>query len=308
MTPKSWPLVLLLTTAAGAAQAAAKAPDCDRACLNGLADQYIAAMIARAPDTAPWAKTVRFSENGVPMAIGDGLWATINARSKDALRAADPKTGQVAWIGVVEEHGQPAFLALRLKVEGGRIAEAETIVRRKGGPPQFGDPDHYVHDAAFGEAVPPKARADRKTLIGVVNAYFSGLQGDAAARPKFDSGCARMDNGVVTTSGETAEGGIEGCEAQFRARVFAPIRNVRARRFAVADETTDVVVAAGLFDLPGTEPKPPAGKGLAWAADYPYSVDFLAAFKIRDGRIFRIDSVSGALPYLMPSPWVAPKR
>ena len=300
-------IALALTFAAGLAApafAAPAAPACDRACLDGLADQVLAAMIARSPQTLPWAGTVKASENGVPIAIGDGLWATITASSKAALRAADPSTGQAVWIGVVEEHGQPGFLALRLKADGRRIAEAELIVRRKGGPPQYGEPEHYVPDPAFAEA-PTGARQDRKALIAAADAYFTGLEGKAAARPPFAADCARVDNGVTTTSGPAAEGGVTGCEAQFKARVFAPIRDVRGRRYPIVDEARGVVIAAGAFDLPATAPKPQAGKGLAWAADYPYSVGYLTAFKVRGGEIARIESVSTALPYLMPSPWSA---
>lgn len=300
-------IVLALTLAAGLATGAAAAPSapvCDRACLDGLADQVLAAMIARKPGALPWAGMVRASENGVPIAIGDGLWATITASSKAALRAADPSTGQAAWIGVVEEHGQPGFLALRLKADGRKIAEAELIVRREGGPPQYGEPERYVPDPVFAEA-PTGVRQDRKALIAAADAYFSGLEGKAAARPPFAADCARVDNGLATTKGAATEGGVEGCAAQFKARVFAPVRDVRARRYPIVDEARGVVIAAGTFDLPATAPKPAAGKGLAWAADYPYSVGFLTAFKVRDGKIARIESVSTALPYLMPSPWTS---
>jgi hypothetical protein len=305
-----WTGALALTLAAGLASAAGSAAPktqaCDRACLDGLVDQYLAGMIARSPQSLPWAATVHATENGVPIMIGDGLWATITARSKTPLRGADPATGQAVWIGVVEEHGQPGFLALRLKADGRRIAEAEMIVRRKGGPPQFGEPEHYAPDAAFDQTEAPQ---ERRALIAAVDGYFSGLEGDAKAHPLFDADCARTDNGLSTTSGPAAEGGVAGCQAQLRARVFAPIRDVRGRRYPLVDEARGLVIAAGAFDLPATAPKPPAGTGLAWAADYPYSVGFLTAFKVRRGKIARIESVSSALPYLMPSPWsAAPAR
>ncbi len=47
--------------------------------------------------------------------------------------------------------------------------------------------------------------------------------------------------------------------------------------------------------------KAPAGQSLAWTANYPYSIGFIAAFKVEHGRIVRIDSTAGALPYRMPS-------
>ena len=316
MTSASMTLAAVLAlAAAGAAAAAPHRPPparasagCDRACLDGFADHYIDAMVARAPGSLPWAETVHYSENNVPMMIGDGVWATITDHSKAPLRAADPSTGDVVWMGEIADHGQPGFMALRLRIAGGRIAEAEAVLRRKGGPPQYGDPEQYAHDPSFSAPVPDGKRLTRVKLVALADGYFDGVQGKAGARPAFAPGCARLDNGVATTSGETAEGGVQGCAAQIKAGVFKPIARVRARRFPVVDEARGVVIAAGLLDLPATSPKPEAGKGLAWAADYPYSVGFITAFKIRDGGVYRIDSISNAQPYLMPSPWGAAPR
>jgi hypothetical protein len=295
----------LLTATAGAAQAKTgkshAAAACDRACLDGMADRYLDAMVAKTPAALPWAPVVRFSENSVPMAIGDGLWGSSTAHAATALRAADPISGQVAWMGVVEEHGQPAFLALRLKVEGGRIAEVETVVRRKGGPPQYSDPAKYAHDPAFAEA--SAGRPAPAALKALANGYFDALEGKSGAQPRLAPDCERLDNGVATTKGATAEGGVEGCAAQFGARVFKPVSRVRERRYPVADTARGVIIATGFLDLPAHADKPETGKGLAWAATYPYSIGFMTAFKSDDGRIRRIDSISAALPYRMPSPW-----
>ena len=116
--------------------ASAPARGCDRACLTGLAERYMDAMVARTPAVLPWAQPNRLSENAVALDVGDGLWGTISGHGQPVLEAADPATGQAAWFGVVQEHGQPAFLALRLKAEDGKITEVETVVRRKGGPPR----------------------------------------------------------------------------------------------------------------------------------------------------------------------------
>ena len=281
--------------------ATATASGCDRDCLLGQARRFMDAMVARAPQTLPWAQSVRYSENAVPMQIGDGLWGTISGHTPPALEAADPAAGQVAWIGVVQEHGQPAFYALRLKIEDGRIAEAEAVIRRKGGPPQYGDPDQFPPAPAFAAALPASQRAGRKALNDAVDGYFAAIEGRRpAAEVRLGPDCRRLDNGVLTSTGPDAEGGVQGCRAQLQARVFAPIRDVRARRYPIVDEARGVVIAEGLFDLPATAAKPAAGLG--WAADYPYSVDYLAAFKLEHGRIVAIDSVSDALPYLMPPP------
>ncbi len=261
------------------------------------------ALAAQTPETLPWADIVRYSENSVSMDIGDGIWGAASGHGAPVLEAADPRTGQVAWFGVVEEHGQPAFFAVRLEVAGGKIAEAEAVVRRRGGPPQWGDTSAYRPDLAFAQALPAKARPGRDRLKTIVNGYFDALAGGAPARAALDPRCTRIDNGLDTTSGPGAEGGVAGCEAQIRARVFKPIAAVRARHFPIVDETRGVVVATGFFDLPARAPKPAEGKGLSWAADYPYSVGFITAFKVRGGKLWRIQSVSDAQPYLMPSPF-----
>jgi hypothetical protein len=264
-----------------AASKPAQATPCDRGCLEGLAGRYVDAMVARDPGRMPWADAVRYSENSVPMMIGDGIWATVTAHAKAPLLAADPNSGQVAWMGEIEEHGQPSFMALRLKVEGGKIAEAEAVVRRKGGPPQYGDPTAYAPDPAFEEVAAP---AGRGKLQAAVDGYFDAVQGKGSAALGADA--VRQDNGVATTDEASAPG---------------VIARVRARRYPIIDERRGVVIAAGFLDLPAHEPKPAAGP--AWAADYPFSVGFISAFKLKAGRIWRVDTISNAQPYLMPSPW-----
>jgi hypothetical protein len=288
--------VLLAAALLAAAPAARAAQSCDRACLTGIANQYLDAMAAQKPAGLPWAPTVRYAENSVPMAIGDGLWGAISARSKTGLMVADPKAQEVAWLGEVEEHGQPAFFAMTMKVEGGRIARVDALIRRSGGPPEYSDPKAWTPDPAFGEA--EKKPLTRAQLVAAVNGYLDAQEGKAAP-VKFAPDCGRKVNGVVVTKGKAATGGVEGCQAQVKAGVFKPIETVRARRFPVVDEARGVVVVEGFEDYPERED---VYAGHPAPAKYPYSLGFLAAFKIRDGGIYCIEDISTALPYRMPAP------
>ena len=278
------------------APAARAAEACGRDCLIGLADRYLDAMAAQKPAGLPWAEKVRYSENSVPMAIGDGLWGAISARSKTGLMVADPKAQEVAWLGEVEEHGQPAFFAMTMKVEGGRIARVDAVIRRSGGPPEYSDPKAWTPDPAFGEA--EKKPLTRAQLVAAVNGYLDAQEGKAAP-VKFAPDCGRKVNGMVVTKGKAATGGVEGCQAQVKAGVFKPIETVRARRFPVVDEARGVVVVEGFEDYPERED---VYAGHPAPAKYPYSLGFLAAFKIRDGGIYCIEDISTALPYRMPAP------
>src|SRR5208337_4130212 len=69
-------------------EGASVAQDCDRPCLYGFVDQYLAALVARNPARLPCATNTQFTENNVTLAVGDGLWGTITGRGADDLRAA----------------------------------------------------------------------------------------------------------------------------------------------------------------------------------------------------------------------------
>ena len=70
--------VLLMLVASGVALSAQRGQPgaaCDRACLQGVADAYLAALVAHDPSKAPMAPNAKFTEQAQPMPIGEGqLW------------------------------------------------------------------------------------------------------------------------------------------------------------------------------------------------------------------------------------------
>jgi hypothetical protein len=46
---------------------------CDRACLEGFVDQYLAALVAQDPAKLPLAKNARYTESGQELKLGDGI-------------------------------------------------------------------------------------------------------------------------------------------------------------------------------------------------------------------------------------------
>ena len=148
---------------------------------------------------------------------------------------ADPTTHMVLWMGEAEEHGQPSFLALRLKAEGRRIAEAEEVIRRQQGRPPFADPKSFAFDAGLTATLPAAARSPRARMEAAVRAYYASLSGKPA--PRFAADCARTENGVATTSGDYGPAKIAtGCGEQIRLGLFRDIESVRGLSFPVADE------------------------------------------------------------------------
>ena len=285
---------------------------CDSDCLVGLADRYMDALAAQDPSRVPWAPRVRYTENSVSMMIGDGIWGAISSRSATPLHAADPSTGNVAWFGLVEEHGAAAFYAMRLKVEAGKVAAVEAVIARQGYPGPFGDPATYVHDPAFAEAVPRGERRSRKQLVELANGYFSTMQlNDGTIRTKFDPACARAENGMSTTTGTFGNAAIaNGCEAQFKLGMYHYDDEVRGRRFELVDEEHGIVVATGYIDHASryTTYNTTDGQTRQTPFTFPNSLGFMEMFKMRNGRIYRIEAMFALLPYHMSSQWLEDGR
>src|SRR5271156_347406 len=119
-----------MALASGLAAQTAKSGACDRACLEGLVDQYLDAMAAHDPKLAPLAKNVKFTENGQKLVIPDGLWNSMAGKGTYRLVVDGPEAQSVAFIGTIKEEGRKwgepisGVVALRLKLQNRQIAEA----------------------------------------------------------------------------------------------------------------------------------------------------------------------------------------
>lgn len=71
--------------------AASTAEACDRACLEGFANQYLAALVAHDPSKLPLAKNARYTENGQELKLADGMWGPTVTLGNYKLYFADPE-------------------------------------------------------------------------------------------------------------------------------------------------------------------------------------------------------------------------
>src|SRR5690349_13756762 len=115
--------------AASLAQGATKAPAvtmCDRACLNTLADNYLAALVAHDPKKVQLAPDVRIVENAKRIQPGEGLWKTATAGPTEfKIVVPDPYSQEVGGMVMMQSDGKPAQVGFRLKLVSGKIVEAE---------------------------------------------------------------------------------------------------------------------------------------------------------------------------------------
>ncbi len=301
---------------AGDGPSAVNANDCNRSCLNGFVDQYMAALVSHDPTHVPWARHVRFTENNVPMQIGDGLWNTITKQGAYKLYFADPQTGQAGFYGLVEEGSQAAVYGMRLKVESGRISEVETLLARKRNyRDDFPDPKGLEDTPILSLAVPPAGRSSREQLVNIADSYFKTLQqNDGTIYAPFDEHCDRVEDGVHTTnnpkraSSSGNAGPALGCEAQFKTGNFRFVTHIRDRRYPLVDEERGLVLAATFFDHAGSlrtvTLKDGSTRPIGAPFDTPYSFVIFELFKVVNGKIRQVEAVLEDVPYKTRSAWV----
>jgi len=289
--------------------------DCDRKCLYGFVDQYLAALVGHDPARLPWAKDVQCTENNVVLEIGDGLWGTITGLGAEDFRAADPETGQVAYYGVIDERDMQSFLALRMKIRDHKIGEVETIVDRKGyGPGPFGDPSALKPVPVLLEDIAPEHQTPRERMIALADGYFNTLQlNDGAIFTQFADDCSRRENGIWTANDPHPDPnsnyltyGKISCAAGFKLGNYRWDDRLRARRFPLVDEEKGLVLAGGFIDHAGTLRTYTTTDGVKHDSPMksPHSFCFLETFKIIDGKIRHAEAIFITVPYNMPSPWV----
>lgn len=280
--------------------------------LYALAEAYLDALEAHDPSRLRWAEGALFTENNVSLEPGDGLWNTISARRRGYdLKVADPVTGQVGWFGVVEEHGHPAIMGLRLCANGGALVEVETIICRSMEFGPFPSIDTYVAPRPLMLAdLPAAERCSRAQMIAVANGYFETLElNDGTLHAEFTDDCDRIENGLQTTNNPNIEGypiAAMGCAAQFRLGQYIYDDRLRGRRFPLVDEEKGIVLAAGFIDHCGKVVDVTWTDGVTRTKSvfhFPHSFALMEMFKIAGGKIAGVEAVFITVPYHMPSPW-----
>jgi hypothetical protein len=189
--------VLIFVVGIAAAQDK-KSASCDRACLEGMVNQYLAAMVAHDAAKAPFAKNVIFTENAVKLPLTEGLWFTSSGLGEYKFYVCDSQAGQVGFVGTVKEHEKPVLLALRLKVVNKQITEAESIVTRSISEKEM--VNLKTAPPALSENLPPAQRVSRQELVRLSNLYFDAIEKSDGSIVPWDPECYRFENGRMTAS------------------------------------------------------------------------------------------------------------
>jgi len=322
MTSKIMRAALALAAGLGLTGLAAQAnaQSCDRACLIGVTDRYLAAVVAHDPSKAPLAPGVVFVENIKRMQPGEGLWKTASG-GPTAFKVYVPDVAlqQVGFIGVVQQDGKPMMLALRLKLEHGRITQAEHILSA----PLGGDknPNIAAVRPALAREIPAGQRFPHDRLIAIGASYYDALDDNDGAKAPFAADCQRRENGA-TTAGEGAGAPptkdpnpspiAHDCKGQIDSGSFIYIDRIENRRMVAADPVTGLVMGFSQFRHPFTNlpyqvkhiDGTTSERNAQNMAYKPFDMPAAHIFKIGpEGRMHEIEAVGVTTPYNAPSGW-----
>jgi hypothetical protein len=313
-------LVLAAGSALVGLSTQASAKSCDRACLIGVSNQYLAALVAHNPAKAPLAANVMFVENTKRMKPGEGLWKVATG-GPTAFKIVVPDVAlqQVGGIAVMDEGAAPMMLAFRLKVVDGKITQAEHIVSAPAGGARNPNPV-TVRPGLLAE-IPAGKRLPESRLLKIGATYYDALDDNKGSEAPFAADCERHENGMITAGPKAGAPPIKDankspvahdCKGQIDSGSFIYIKNIDNRRMVAADPLTGLVMGFSQFRHP-FDNLPYKVKHLDGSTSErnaqnmkykPFDMPAAHIFKVGPGgHIHEIEAVGFVAPYHSPSGW-----
>jgi len=305
----------------GSSEPAAAA--CNRDCLIELTKSYLAAVVAGDTSKVPLAADLAFVENVVRLKPGEGLWANATSGPTSfAIYVPDVEQQQAGFMGVMEREGengaQTVLVAVRVKVSGDGISEAEHIVAGVNA-----DVLQRLQTPRSGllAEVPPGSRQNHAALVETGLSYYDALDDNDGTLMPFADDCQRHENGMITAGPEAGPGPNPDpsrapvarlCGPQLTSKTFVYIDRIENRRLIAADPVTGLSMGFSHFrhpftNLPYQVTHTDGSTSERNKENMPYNpFDMPAAhiFKIgADGLVHEIEAVGFVAPYNSPTGW-----
>jgi hypothetical protein len=342
---------VLLLTLAGCNRA--KMPDnksaasmtaSNREQIIGITKTYLSALVAHNPSAAPLAENIVFVENITKMKPGEGLWkSAVSVPSSFAIYVPDEKNQTAGFLGmmtymapppappaapgaapkkkaattpapVAADIEQPVLVALRLKLENGKITEAEHLYAGI-----TGDNLKTLKTPRSGllTEVPAGQRKGHDELIKIGASYYDALDDNDGTLMPFAPDCERHENGMITAGANAGAGPNNAgtgsiprdCAGQLSSKVMSYIGPIENRRVFAADPVTGLVMGLSHFRHPmNTGPyeaiNTDGTKTKVEMKFAPFDLPAAHIYKIgADGKVHEIEAMGFMAPYNAPTGW-----
>ena len=290
-----------------------------------MADRYLAAVAAHDPALTPLSDEVAFVENVTAMKPGEGLWVSAAGEAtRFRIYVPDPAQGAIGMMTVIDRQTPdgvaPAQLAVRLKIKGGQITEAEHLVAdvpREANLARLEAPRPNLTTV-----VPEHARTPRVELAALAASYYDALDLSDGDLAPFADDCERQENGMITAGPGLAPAPFDSvdvngrppppvardCAGQMSSRRFAYIDSIDNRRVFAVDPVQGL--AMGLSHFRQSMSRGPQlmiaadGSQVMWEEQRdPYDLPAAHIFKITGGEIHEVEAIGIFVPYGSPTGW-----
>jgi hypothetical protein len=337
-------VVLALTLFACSNQPEVTELDRDR--IIGITNTYLSALVAHDPAAAPLAENIAFVENIQKMSPGEGLWeSAVSGPTSFAIYVPDVENQTAGFLGMMTymappppalsdevaeivaaseeteetaenaaEVEQPVMVALRLKLENGKITKAEHLLAgiRENNMDTLQTPRRGLVTE-----IPEGERMGHDELIKIGASYYDALDDNDGTLMPFAPDCERHENGMIT-AGEGAGAGpnnagtgeiARDCAGQLSSKVMTYISRIDNRRVFAADPVTGLAMGFSHFrhamDTGPYEAFNADGSTTTVEMNFdPFDLPAAHVFKIgADGMVHEIEAMGFVAPYNAPTGW-----
>ncbi len=282
--------------AAQPASAPSAAAACDRECLRGAITAYLDALVRHDLSKLPLSDKIRITEDCIEKTIDKvGLVRSVTKIRGYRQDFLDERQGIAGSDVVVEEGGAPVLLVVRLKIEGEKITEMETLATRSRAEGSLFRIDGVENTTAAMNYAPKKSQLNsREEMIRIALLYPAGLESESFVKvdAPFMPDAYRLENGDMMAGPDCTRN--EGCKnIKTQPLGGGGSRGKVETRVAAVDERMGIVWLRMAWG--GNRPPRDGGQQT--------ELTVWESFKIYDGKIHAVEAFMKNMPVGVGSGW-----
>ena len=231
-------LATTLLFASVATHAQAAPGGCDRACLRQALDAYLGAVFKHDPSAVPLTADHYATENTAVVQNGEGFWKDVSGYGEVQRRYFDPMNESAAFLGLLKQNGQDRITSVRIKVDGGKVSEAEWIISYPSSDgKRVPNPQGMIANPPPEGALPASQRTSRFLLKSIADDFYQAFSDHYGLWVPSEDNCMAYEIG--------GKGGQ--CHSLNFENASDSTKDLALRRYPLVDEEAGIVLCDVIF-------------------------------------------------------------